>query len=380
MPLVAAGPAGEPSDAHGHQPRIRFQEGPLRKLLTSGPYPSRAVEENVADICAQAAANQCGVTLLQSMVHRYGLAVVQAYMGHIQQAAETKMRSALRGLADGAHGFVDHLDDGTPIKVTVTVSGEEATVDFTGTGPVLAGNLNATPAIVSSAVLYCFRCLIDEDIPLNAGVLKPVRIVLPECLLNPPIHDDPARRAAVAGGNVETSQRIVDAVFGALEVAAASQGTMNNLAFGSQRLSYYETICGGAGAGPGFDGADAVHTHMTNTRLTDPEVLEARFPVRLIRFQIRKNSGGAGRFRGGDGVIREIEFLEPLDVSILSQRRSTAPYGIRGGGDGQAGRNCLLRASSGDEQVLPPIAQVRVAPGDRLIIETPGGGASGNVD
>ena len=378
MPLVvAAAPAGRGADSQ--RPRVRFREDQLRRLLTAGPYPSRAVEQNIADIHAQVAANQCGVTLLQAMVQRFGIAVVQAYMGHIQQAAEAKMRAALSRLPDGEHSFVDHLDDGTPIAVKVTVRGQQATVDFTGTGPVSPGNLNATPAIVTSAVLYCLRCLIDEDIPLNAGVVKPVRIVLPAGLLNPPVRDDPARCAAVAGGNVETSQRIVDAIFGALGVVAASQGTMNNLAFGSDRLGYYETICGGAGAGPGFNGADAVHTHMTNTRLTDPEVLEARYPVRLIRFQIRAGSGGEGRYRGGCGVVRELEFLEPLEVSILSQRRSTAPYGLGGGQAGQSGRNLLRRAGAGDDQALPAIAHLKVQTGDRLIIETPGGGGYGSA-
>lgn len=379
MPLVAAAPPSEDDDADGQRHQFRFLEEQLRRTLSAGPHPSRAVEENIADIHAQVAANQCGVTLLRSMVQRYGLAVVQAYMGHIQRAAAAKMRAALCRLPDGRYSFTEHLDDGTPIAVTVTVAGEQATVDFTGTGPVSSGNLNATPAIVSSAVLYCFRCLIDEDIPLNAGVLEPVHIVLPPCLLNPPVRDDPACCPAVAGGNVETSQRIVDAIFGALRIVAASQGTMNNLAFGSDRLSYYETICGGAGAGPGFDGADAVHTHMTNTRLTDPEVLEARYPVRLVRFHIRRGSGGKGRDRGGDGVVREVEFLESLDVSILSQRRSVAPYGLHGGNDGQRGLNRLRRAGSGDEQLLPAIAQVRVQLGDRLIIETPGGGGYGRA-
>ncbi len=238
--------------------------------------------------------------------------------------------------------------------------------------------MNSNRPIVSSAVLYCFRCLIDDDIPLNAGVLAPITIHLPRCFLNPPLHDDPARCAAVAGGNVETSQRIVDAIFGALKTVAASQGTMNNLLFGDESFGYYETICGGAGAGPGFDGADAVHTHMTNTRLTDPEVLEDRYPVRLRRFAIRRNSGGAGAHRGGDGIVREIEFLGPLDVSLLSQRRRTPPYGLFGGEPGKPGRNTLIRAD-GTHVELEGIAQVHVAPGDVLRIETPGGGGYGRL-
>ncbi|MHC4065862.1 MAG: hydantoinase B/oxoprolinase family protein [Planctomycetota bacterium] len=377
LPLVVTVTVADAASAGDRLKELTFREQELRRVLTAGPYPSRAVEQNLADIRAQVAANRCGVRLLQSMVRRQGLALVHAYMEYIQQAAETKMRAALRRLPDGQHAFTDYLDDGAPIAVKVIVNGDQATVDFTGTAPVRRGNLNATPAIVGSAVLYCFRCLIDEDIPLNAGVLRPVRIILPQCLLNPPTHDDPAQRAAVAGGNVETSQRIVDAIFGALNIAAASQGTMNNLAFGSDRLGYYETIGGGAGAGPDFDGTSAVHTHMTNTRLTDPEVLEDRYPVRLRRFAIRRESGGPGRHRGGDGIVREIEFLKPLDVSLLTQRRTRPPYGLAGGQPGQPGRNRLLHAAGRIEE-LAALSQLRVAPGDVLIVETPGGGGYGH--
>ena len=356
--------------------RLTIRDDELRRLLSSGRYPSRSVEQNLADIQAQAAANRCGARLLREMVGRFGLETVRAYMGHIQRAAEAKMRAALREQPDGEHVFTDYLDDGSPLVATVTVRGDEAVVDFTGTGPVLAGNLNATPAIVASAVLYCFRCLIADDIPLNAGVLKPIRIVLPECFLNPPAHDDPARCAAVAGGNVETSQRIVDAVFGALGVVAASQGTMNNVAFGNKRFGYYETIGGGAGAGPDFDGASAVQVHMTNTRLTDPEVLEDRYPVRLRRFAIRRGSGGDGKHRGGDGIVREIEFLQPLELSLLTQRRTRPPFGLAGGHPGKPGRNKFVRAD-GASADLGSLAQVRVSAGDVLLIETPGGGGFG---
>jgi 5-oxoprolinase (ATP-hydrolysing) len=261
----------------------------------------------------------------------------------------------------------------------ITINGEHATFDFTGTGAVTAGNLNANRTIVTSTVLYCLRCLLEEDIPLNAGVLAPIEIILPTCLLNPPASPDPRHCPAMAGGNVETSQRIVDCIFGALETVAASQGTMNNLLIGNDRFSYYETICGGAGAGPGFDGADAVHTNMTNTRLTDPEVLETRYPVRLVRFTVRQGSGGKGRHRGGNGVTRELECLEPLEVSILSQRRTTTPYGLRGGRSGAAGRNLLKRAVVNDVEELPPVARVEVGQGDRIIIETPGGGGWGSL-
>ncbi len=356
---------------------IRLNDDPLRRLLASGPYPSRDIETNLADIHAQAAANRCGARLLAEMVERHSLETVTAYMGHIRSAAEHKMRSTLGKLESGEFRFTDRLDDGTPIAVKITIAGDAAVIDFTGTGGVHPGNLNATPAIITSAVLYCFRCLIGEDIPLNAGVLAPLRIILPEGLLNPPAHADSTQCPAVAAGNVETSQRIVDAIFGALGVAAASQGTMNNLSFGNQRFGYYETIGGGAGAGPGFEGADAIHTHMTNTRLTDPEILEARYPVRLRQFAIRRGSGGTGRHCGGNGIIREIEFLEPLEVSLLTQRRSSSPYGLAGGADGRPGRNRLCRAGSETPDDLPSIHRFRAAPGDVLTLETPGGGGYG---
>jgi len=302
-------------------------------------------------------------------------------MRHIQTAAERKMRAALSRLSSGVHRFEDRMDNGATIRLAVTIREDAATFDFTDTDPVLPGNLNANRSIVSSAVLYCLRCLIDEDIPLNAGILAPIEIVLPECFLNPRPQADPQQCPAIAGGNVETSQRIVDTVFGALNLVAASQGTMNNLLMGNQRFGYYETICGGAGAGPGFDGADAVHTHMTNTRLTDPEVLESRYPVRLIRFEIRRGSGGAGQFHGGCGVVRELEFLEPLEVSIISQRRARGPYGSAGGDPGRPGRNVLIRpaeaATPEESTELGAIAQFAVNAGDRLRIETPGGGGWG---
>ncbi len=358
----------------------RPQPERLRELLTGGPYPSRSPDENLADIAAQVAANQTGVRELQALIARCSVEVVHSYMRHIQAAAERKMRAALAALPDGAYRFEDALDDGTPIRLCVTIDGDRAALDFTGTGDVHPGNLNANRAIVTSAVLYCFRCLIDEDIPLNAGVLAPITLTLPTCFLNPPRGVDAAHCPAVVGGNVETSQRVVDCIFGALQTVAASQGTMNNLLMGNERFGYYETICGGAGAGPTHDGADAVHTNMTNTRLTDPEVLESRVPVRLVRFEIRRGSGGAGRHRGGCGVVRELEFLEPLDVSILSQRRTKAPYGLAGGSPGEPGCNTLRRVGSETDEALPSIAHVVVGAGDRLTIETPGGGGWGHPE
>jgi 5-oxoprolinase (ATP-hydrolysing) len=346
----------------------------LRALLSSGPYPSRSPETNLADITAQLAANQQGVLDLRALVERYTQPVVLAYMRHIQDAAERKLRAALARLPPGRHEAIDHLDDGTPICVAITITGNEATIDFTGTGGVSSGNLNANRAIVTAAIMYVLRLVVDEDIPLNQGVLAPVRIVLPECLLNPPEHERPEACPAVVGGNVETSQRVVDVLLAALNLAATSQGTMNNVLFGDATFGYYETICGGSGATAAADGADAVHTHMTNTRLTDPEVLEARFPVRLREFSIRQGSGGAGQHRGGDGVARRIEFLKPLTLSILSQRRGPyPPGGMNGGSPGALGRNTLKRADGTVEQ-LPGSFQSQVQPGDVLTIETPGGG------
>ena len=354
-----------------------FQEATLRELLTTGTYPSRRPADNIADVMAQIAANQTGVQLLDQLVAIHSLPVVQQYMRFIREAAATKVRQALTAIPDGDFRCVDHLDDGSPIAVTISIRGDAARVDFRGTGPVLATNLNANRAIVTSAVLYVFRLLIDEEIPLNGGVLIPVTIELPECLLNPHAHDDPAQCAAIVGGNVETSQRVVDVLLGALQLAAASQGTMNNLTFGDSSFGYYETICGGSGATSMAQGADAVQVHMTNTRLTDVELMEYRYPVRVMQFAIREGSGGRGTHRGGHGIIREIEFLRPMTASILSQRRGPyAPPGLHGGEAGQLGRNTLIR-SSGEVSHLGAAAQVSIETGDRIRIETPGGGGWG---
>ncbi len=354
------------------------REAQLRELLVSAPYPTRAINDNLADLSAQVAANNSGVIQLTELVKRHTLPVVQAYMQHIQRAAIEKMRMALANISDGHYQMTDHLDDGSLIVVTITISNDSATVDFTGTGPVVASNLNANRAIVSAAVMYAFRCLIKEDIPLNSGVLEPINIILPECLLNPPERQDVTRCAAVAGGNVETSQRVVDTLLGALQVAAGSQGTMNNLTFGNETFGYYETICGGSGATSDADGADAVHTHMTNTRLTDVEVIERRYPVRIQEFSVRRGSGGMGRYCGGDGVMRKLEFLEPLKVSILSERRGPyPPFGLEGGQPGQCGRNSVRRFGSDVLEVLGGKGELDVQSGDVLMIETPGGGGFG---
>jgi len=365
----------------------RFES--LREVLSAPPYPSRAVNDNLADLAAQVAANNQGAQDLRRLIGRYSLKVVQAYTEHIQRAAETKMRSALARLPDGRREFVDYLDyldsaGGTQsavIQVAIVVQGDQAEIDFVGTSPVLPNNFNANRAIVTAAVMYVMRCLIDEDIPLNEGVLAPVSLKLPRCFLNPQERENAADSPAVVGGNVETSQRVVDVLLGALGVAAASQGTMNNVLFGDQRFGYYETICGGSGATANAPGVDAVHTHMTNTRLTDAEILEHNYPVRLRSFSIRRGSGGPGRMTGGDGVIRQLEFLRELQVSVLSTRRGPhPPYGVEGAQSGALGRNLLLRRADGEQQVLPAQTDFVVSAGDLLVIETPGGGGYGSLD
>ncbi len=351
----------------------RFDEARVRQLLAGARHPARNPDDNVADFEAMVAANRSGERLLREMVAEQGLSVVETTMGQLQEAAAAKVAREIARLGDGDHVFEDRLDDATPIHVGLQVKGGRMRIDFAGTGAAVAGNLNAPRAVVESAVIYVLRCLVAERIPLNGGCLAPVEIAIPEgCLLDPP------PGAAVVGGNVETSQRIVDVLLGAIGRVAASQGTMNNVAFGDDRFGYYETIGGGAGAGDGFAGASGVHTHMTNTRITDPEVLEARYPVRLERFSFRRGSGGAGRFRGGDGLVRCYRFLAPLTVSLLTQRRETRPYGLLGGEPGEPGRNRLRRAH-GEEEALPARATLRVDAGDLLIIETPGGGGFGAI-
>jgi len=347
----------------------KFDEKGIRSLLLSSKYPARNLRERLSDLRAQVAANARGVQELQRLIQDYGLEVVQAYMQHVQDNAELAMRKAIANLPDGIHSASDFLDDGTRLQVSITINGDQARIDFTGTSPQIATNLNAPPAVTRAAILYVFRTLIEENVPLNAGCFKPLEIIIPQgTVLNP------STGKAVAGGNVETSQRIVDVLFRALKKVAASQGTMNNFTFGQQGYGYYETIAGGAGAGPGFDGADAVHTHMTNTRITDPEVLEHRYPeVRLEQFSIRQGSGGKGHYHGGDGVVRKIKFLKPSTVSILSERRVYSPYGLNGAEDGESGQNLLIR-SDGKIENLGAKIKLDVNDGDVVSIETPGGG------
>jgi 5-oxoprolinase (ATP-hydrolysing) len=348
-----------------------FDEPRLRRLLTEARHPARNPDDNLADLEAMVAANRQGERLLSALVEELGCAAVEGAMAELMEAAAALVAREIRRVGDGSFAFADALDDGTPVCVRLEIAGDRLRVDFTGTGPAVAGNLNAPRAVTQAAVLYALRALVAERIPLNAGCLFPVEIrIPPRSLLDPP------PGAAVVGGNVETSQRIVDVLLGALGRAAASQGTMNNLSFGDARFGYYETIGGGAGAGPGFDGASGVHTHMTNTRITDAEVLETRYPVRLERFALRRGSGGAGVHRGGDGVVRAFRFLAPVEASVLSERRVRRPFGLAGGEPGLAGRNRVLRADGRVEE-LPGRAQVRLGAGDGIVIETPGGGGYG---
>ena len=371
-----------------------FQEDGIAELLmapgriTPGPgrpkiSGTRLLADNISDLKAKVAANQKGIELILEMVDHYGLEVVQAYMGHIQRSAEEAVRNSLKKLS-GDRGLkevdtvraVDYLDDGSPIVLKLTIDRRDgsALFDFTGTGPEIWGNLNAPKAVTRSAILYSLRCLIEKDLPLNYGCLIPISMhVEPGCLL------DPSPDAAVVGGNVLTSQRVVDVILKAFGVVAASQGCMNNFTFGNERFGYYETIAGGAGAGPGWHGQPGVHTHMTNTRITDPEILERRYPVLLREFSIRRGSGGAGMYRGGDGLIREVEFLEPLNVAILSERRVFAPYGQAGGEPGRRGKNLFIHRD-GRTLNMGSKNEIRAEAGDRFRILTPGGGGYGKIN
>ncbi len=361
----------------------RFAE--VAELLRQGPFPSRAPEENLADLEAALAANHAGVRALEGLVARHGCERVMFFMARQKEEAAHKLEEALGRLALGVREAEERLDDGHLIHVRARVFEEKAgerqarrlELDFSGTSALHPGNLNATPAIVRSAVLYVLRLLLAEDLPLNEGLLDPVDLLLPTSMLAPEFVADPWLCPAVVGGNTETSQRLVDTLVKAFGLLACGQGTMNNVLFGNESFGYYETVCGGAGAGEGFAGASAVHTHMTNTRITDPEILERRFPVRLERFAIRQGSGGAGRFAGGDGAVREIRFLAPLELSIVSQHRVEAPFGMHGGLPGQCGRQRLVRAS-GEVEELAGIDQASVQTGDLLVLETPGGGGWGS--
>ncbi len=351
--------------------RGAFREAAIRDLLASGPWPARNIDQNIADLSAQIAACAKGASELRRISDSYGVETVSAYMGHVQDQAEAAVRRLIDRLSDGQFHYAMDSGDTVQLAVHVDRAARAATIDFNGTADQLPNNFNAPASVVRAAVLYVVRTLIDEAVPMNDGCLKPITIRIPEgSMLRPRFP------AAVVAGNVETSQVVTDALFGALGVLAGAQGTMNNFTFGNDRHQYYETIAGGAGAGPDFDGADVVQTHMTNSRLTDPEILETRFPVLLEEFSVRTGSGGQGRHRGGHGALRRIRFLEDMTAGILSNRRIVPPFGLDGGSPGALGRNSVARAD-GSIEPLGPTATVQLRAGDALVIETPGGGGFG---
>ena len=354
--------------------RGRFRERELYALLEGARYPARNALQNVNDMKAQIAANEKGVQELHKMVAEFTLPVVEAYMAHVQDNAAESVRRVIDRLHDSA--FEYEMDQGTWIKVRITVDKQkrEATVDFTGTSPQQGTNFNAPEPVTRAAVLYVFRVMVDDDIPMNAGCLRPINIIIPKGSMLSPQYP-----AAVVAGNVETSQAVTNCLFGALGALSAAQGTMNNLNFGNARYQYYETICSGSPAGPGFPGTDAVHTHMTNTRLTDPEILEFRYPVVLEDFHIRKDSGGRGKWNAGDGVRRTIRFLETMDCTILSGHRRVRPFALAGGKAGQVGENSVRR-NDGRMEKLAGCDETVIEAGEAVIIQTPTAGGYGTPE
>jgi 5-oxoprolinase (ATP-hydrolysing) len=349
----------------------------LRDIFEKSPYPTRAIEENLADLQAQRAANWQGQQALIQLVMENGLEKVQFYMQTLKDHAAQKMQMVLSKIPQGIYEAEEFLDDGSPLRVKLILRENTCTLDFSGSAGVHSRNLNANEAIVQSVVMYILRVLLQENIPLNDGLLYPIKLIIPEnSILKPYFPKNPLECPAVVGGNTETSQRLTDTLFKAFGILACGQGTMNNVLFGNQNFGYYETIGGGTGAGADFAGADAVHSHMTNTRITDPEVFEHRYPVRLKEFFIRKNSGGKGEFSGGNGIVREIEFLESVALSILTQHRIQPPYGLQGGENGKTGKQIIIR-KSGQIEELQGIDQAEMEAGDILRIETPGGGGFG---
>jgi 5-oxoprolinase (ATP-hydrolysing) len=348
-----------------------FREEAFRKLLAGARFPARSPETNISDIKAQIAANEAGIREIEAIVGRYAWPGVAAYMRHVMDNAEESVRRVIDRLHDGSFDY--EMDDGARLKVAVRVdhARREATIDFSGTSGQRPGNFNAPPAVTRAAVLYVFRCLVNDNLPLNEGCMKPLKLIVPEGSFLAP-----KPGSAVVAGNTEVSQAICNALLGALGASAASQGTMNNLLIGNARHQYYETICGGSGAGPGFDGASAVHTHMTNTRITDPEILELRHPFRVEAFAIRRGSGGGGTHRGGDGAVRRIKALEAVTVSVVSSRRTVAPFGLDGGKDASPGEQWVARAD-GKREAIGGVAQVELQAGDTIVIATPGGGGFG---
>jgi 5-oxoprolinase (ATP-hydrolysing) len=343
--------------------------------LRAGAWPSRRVGDNLADLEAQLASTRHGVLAIERLAAEHGGEVVRDELQGILTRSSALMKARLHRLAlDKTVGSC--FDDGTPLRLRILAAGDHLRLDFSGTGAVHPGNLNATPAIVRSAVLFVLRLWLGEDVPLNEGLLEEVEVVIPTGLLAPDFGKDPFHAPAVVGGNVETSQRITDLLLEALDLAANGPGTMNNFLFGDQSFGYYETIAGGSGAGPRHAGSSGRHVHMTNTAITDPEVMEHRYPVRLRRYELRRGSGGEGQRRGGDGVVREVEFLRPLVVSFLTERRACGPRGLHGGGDGLPGRQTRIHPD-GREEELPGAITYAAGAGERVVIETPGGGGWG---
>jgi 5-oxoprolinase (ATP-hydrolysing) len=350
----------------------------IEAALRSGPYPSRAVAENLADLRAAVAANAHGARELAALAERAGPARLATLTEALLNRAEQALRTTLAARGQGHFEAIERLDDGSPLAVRVDLRDGTARIDFTGSAPVHRHNFNAPLAVVRAATMYVLRLLVDEEIPMNEGLLRPIELIVPEGMLHPRFDRDPTRSPPVVAGNTETSQRVTDLLMRAFGLAACSQGTMNNLLFGNDRYGAYETICGGSGATADADGASAVHTHMTNTRITDAEVLERRCPVIVRRFAVRAGSGGAGRRRGGDGVVREIEFREPTAVSLLAQHRIEAPYGLDGGACGAVGRQWHLR-SDGTATPIVGVVALDCAAGEAIQVETPGGGGFGRA-
>ena len=349
----------------------RLHEAETIRLLQRAEYPSRDPATNLADLRAQIAANEKGSAELRKMVAHFGLDVVQAYMGHVQENAAEAVRRVITALHDGQYSY--EMDNGATVQVTVHVNKQDRTaeIDFTGTSPQLADNFNAPSSVAMAAVLYVFRTLVDDDIPLNSGCLQPLNVIIPPGSMLAPEYP-----AAVAAGNVETSQVVTGALYAALGVMAEGSGTMNNVTFGNDRYQYYETVASGSGAGDGFDGTDVVQTKMTNSRLTDPEVLEWRYPVLLESYRIRPGSGGAGRWHGGAGGVRRLRFAEPMTVTTLTGHRRVPAFGLAGGQPGALGRHWIAHPD-GSVTTMAGCDSVQVGPGDVFVIETPGGGGYG---
>ena len=351
--------------------RGKFRERELYDLLTKAQYPARNPLQNVNDLKAQIAACEKGAQEMRKMVAEFGLNVVHAYMKHVQDNADESVRRVIGRLHDSAFSYEADQGNVIAVKITVDKKKREATVDFTGTSPQQGTNFNAPEPVTRAAVLYVFRVMVDDDIPMNAGCLRPIHIVIPNDSMLAPRYP-----AAVVAGNVEVSQMVTDTLFGALGAMAAAQGTMNNVNFGNNKYQYYETICSGSPAGPGFPGTDAVHTHMTNTRLTDPEILEFRYPVVLEDFHIRKGSGGKGKWTAGDGVVRTMRFMEKMEYTVLSGHRRIHPFGMAGGGNGQIGENWVRRKDGRMDRLKGADATV-VDAGEAIIIQTPTAGGYG---